>query len=189
MTWHDYAPFYAKVLRSGYGIGFSSVGWDLKNQRLKISDSRLRHLWIKFQFGLELCYQLFLAYKCLEAMMDPRRELRHKIRLQYLFVLYVLLNCNHMVTLFTGPEFVNLMNGFGAFVTENLNNGNRICLHVTISNCKKIHLFNFTDLQGWADRLNRDCLLCSRSSWTLSQVCRPFCRFFVTLDLPELWHQ
>ena len=123
MVCHGSATSFAKILGFGYSLGFSAVGWDSKNQRLKHSKSRLRYFWVKSQLGLEILYQLFLAYKYWQALTDPARGFRDKIQFQYLLVLYVLINCNHMVTVFNGQDFVQLMNGFGDFVAVNLGHG------------------------------------------------------------------
>ena len=114
---------YAKILRFGYYLGFTAITWKPNKNCLQYSESRLRHFWLRFQFGLELAYQFFLVYKCYLAIMDPRMELRHKIQLQYLTAMYTILNCNHMVSLFHGKDFANLMNGFVCLVTEDLQEG------------------------------------------------------------------
>ena len=38
-------------------------------------------------------------------------------------MIYVIMNCNHMVSVLNGKDFVRLMNGFGAFVNGNIKNG------------------------------------------------------------------
>ena len=50
-------------------------------------------------------------------------ELRHMIQFQYLTALYMILNCNHMVNLFHGTDFVKLMNGFDGLVKEHIQEG------------------------------------------------------------------
>ena len=121
----SYGPnsLYAKILRFGYRLGFSAVGWDSKNHRLKHSQSRLRNFWVKFQFGLEIVYQIFLAYKYWLALTDPASDFRDKIQFQYVLVLHILVNCNHMVTVFHGQDCVKLMNGLVDSVDENLKDG------------------------------------------------------------------
>ena len=50
------------ILQSDYRLGFSAITSDSENHRLIHSEPRLRNSWAKFQVGLELCYQLFLAW-------------------------------------------------------------------------------------------------------------------------------
>ena len=116
---------YAKILRLGYYMGFTAIIWKPKEKCLQYSTSSLRNFWLRFQFGLELAYQLFLVNKCLLAVMDPTMELRRKIRLQYVAAVYIVLNCNHMMGLFHGTDFVTLMNGFEGLVTQYFLNGKR----------------------------------------------------------------
>ena len=117
---------YIKILQLGYLLGFTPITWDFKNHCLKHSVSRLRNSWVKVQFGLEICYQLFLAYKSWLAFADPNVESRHKIRLLYVTALYTVLNVNHLINVFQGRDFVQLMNGFNGMVKEHLQNGKSI---------------------------------------------------------------
>ena len=122
---------YAKILRYAYCLGFSAITWDAKNHRLKHSESRLRNSWVRFQFGLEICYQLFLAYKSWRALSDPGLEPRKKIRIQYLTALYTILNVNHFLNVLHGREFVRLMNGFDGLVKKYFPDGKNAFLFDT----------------------------------------------------------
>ena len=114
---------YAKILGCGYYLGFTAIVWKPRKNCIEYSASRLRSFWLRFQLGLEIFYQFFLVYKCWLAVMDPRLERRHKIQLQYLTAIYMILNCNHMVNLFHGKDFVKLVNDFDGLVTEYLEEG------------------------------------------------------------------
>ena len=126
MTSRAQNGLFRKAIQTGYDLGVSSIRWDSNAELLVYQESTFRISWIRAQLSLALCYQAFLLYKAWAGSIDPNVSPRNKISIRYVAFTYIMLNCNHVIAVANGRQFVQLLNSSRYLVLQQLGEG-KIC--------------------------------------------------------------
>ena len=124
MTSRAHNGLFRKGTQVGYNLGVSCIRWDSNAERMVYQDSLSRLIWIRVQLVLAFCYQAFLLFKALARSLDPSVSPRDKISIRYVAYTYIMLNCNHVISVFNGRQFVQLLNSSRHLVLQQLGEGN-----------------------------------------------------------------
>ena len=130
MTSRAHNDLFKKGLEVGYKLGLSSIRWDPRENRVMYHQSVPRFIWICVQLTLVLCYQAFLLYKCWVASVDASVSPRNRINIRYVAFAYIMLNCNHVIAVFKGKQFVQLLNDFRYLVIQKLGEGKLVLINL-----------------------------------------------------------